>query len=278
MNDHDAERRVYWARQMDEAHQFMMRCARHRVHDCGEPLASIRDGAEQAGVEMMFCDSQVIEGVDRIFFIRQSLIEPLIAVARDMNTRGWVLKIEDAFRTRQIQKGLARKPLVFDRVLKTVLWETGGKTPDAEFMFKRVLALVAYCPQVGTHTSGSAIDISVFHRDDGREVDRDGPYIELSEKTPMASPFICAQAQANRKAITELMRRHGFLEYPYEFWHYNQGDVYDMQLTGRPARFAPVDFDQATGVLTPIENPTEPLNSLDEIRQSIDESLARLTA
>jgi D-alanyl-D-alanine dipeptidase len=278
MNHDDARRRAYWAQQMDEAHQFMMRCAKHPVTECGEPFAPIPDAVEQAGVEALFSDSQVIEGVDRIFYLRRSLIEPLVAVARDMNERGWILKIEDAFRTRRIQKGLARKPVVFDRALKTVLWETEGKTPDPEFMFKRVLALVAYCPQVGTHTSGSAIDISVFNRDDGSEVDRGAPYIELSEKTPMASPFISAEAQANRKAITDLMRRHGFLEYPYEFWHYNQGDVYETDLNGKPARFGPVDFDQATGKLTPIDNPTEPLNSLDEIRQSIEASLARLTA
>jgi len=278
MNHLDSERRAYWAQQMDEAHQFMMRCAQHPVHECGEPFASIRDAVEQGGVDVAFSDSQVIEGVERIFFVRQSLVDPLIAVARDMNERGWVMKIEDAFRTRQIQKGLARKPMVFDRVLKTVLWETDGEVPDADFMARRVLALVAYCPQVGTHTSGSAIDISVLNRDDGSEIDRGGPYIELSEKTPMASPFVSPEAQENRKAITELMRRRGFLEYPYEFWHYNQGDVYDTELTGRPARFAPVDFDPDTGVLTEIDNPTEPLNSLDEIRQSIDESLARLTA
>ena len=43
-----------------------------------------------------------------------------------------------------------------------VIWELDGQTPDADFLFKRLLTLVAQIPKTGTHMSGSAIDISVL--------------------------------------------------------------------------------------------------------------------
>ena len=137
-------------------------------------------------------------------------------------------------------------------------------------------------PKTGTHMSGSAIDISVLHRgqdrgDTTREVDRGAPYLEMSALTPMDSPFISDEARRNRHAITDLMREHGFVEYPYEFWHYSSGDAYDQFLrkTGRPAIYGAVDWDPATGKVTPIPNPTEPLNTQEEIKAEIEAAMKR---
>jgi hypothetical protein len=140
------------------------------------------------------------------------------------------------------------------------------------------MAMVALMPKVGTHMSGSAIDISVLGLADGREVDRGVPYLELSELTPMASPFVSPQAQENRREITAVMRRHGFFEYPFEFWHYNAGDVYESLLreTGAPARYGAIDWDPGDGSVRPLPQPEQPLNSPDEIRAEIDRALQRL--
>ena len=104
-------------------------------------------------------------------------------------------------------------------------------------MFRRCSALVASVPKFGTHMSGSAIDISVMHLDDpSREVDRGAPYLEMSALTPMGSPFVSDAARRNRREITALMRRHGFVDYPWEFWHYSSGDAYEqVLLQDRPA-------------------------------------------
>jgi len=48
----------------------------------------------------------------------------------------------------------------------------------------------------------------------------------MSERTPMASPFVAEDARQNRREITALLGRHGFVAYPWEFWHYNDGDAY----------------------------------------------------
>jgi hypothetical protein len=132
-------------------------------------------------------------------------------------------------------------------------------------------------PRVGTHCSGSAIDVSVFALDGKAEIDRGARYLEISEKTPMDSPFVSGEARSNRKEITDLMARHGFFTYRFEFWHYNKGDVYAEYLSGkgRPARYGPIDFDTATGAITPIADSTKPLNSEEEIAAMMKEAMRR---
>ena len=132
-------------------------------------------------------------------------------------------------------------------------------------------ALIAMNPRVGTHCIGSAIDISVFTLDGKREIDRGAGYLELSELTPMDSPFVPEKARENRAEITSLMARHGFSTYPFEFWHYNGGDAYAEFLarSGRPARYGPIDFDPTSGAITPIVNALEPLNSEADISAMI---------
>jgi D-alanyl-D-alanine dipeptidase len=168
--------------------------------------------------------------------------------------------------------------MVFDAVLSRVMWELGGQRPTPEFMFRRCSALVASVPKFGTHMSGSAIDISVMHLDDPqREVDRGAPYLEMSALTPMGSPFVSDTARRNRRDISALMRRHGFVDYPWEFWHYSSGDAYEQVLlkTGRPAIYGAVQWDPATHQVAPLPQPEQPLNSFDEIRAEIDAALAR---
>jgi len=274
----EEKRRAYWAEQMERAHEFVLKMYEYPVDECGEPLVSLPDAAEAAGVHVEFSAKPHVKGLPRLFVLREELIARFIAAAREMNDRGWVLKVEDAYRTREMQKYLLQQEYVFDVALERVMWERGGEVPSAEFMFRRIGALVALAPKVGTHMSGSALDISVLHRDDGTELDRGGPYVEISERTPHDSPFISARALENRAAITELMRRHGFVAYPWEFWHYSAGDAYDeyFRRTGRSARYGPVDWDPRDGGVTPIENPSEPLNSFEEIQNGIEKALERL--
>ena len=110
----------------------------------------------------------------------------------------------------------------------------------------------------------------------GSELDRGGPYIELSEITPMDCPFVTPEQSASRRAITEVFDEFGFAAYPYEFWHYSRGDLQEAALhrTGQPARYGPVSFDPADGKVTPVPDALEPFVPLDEIRRKIADALA----
>jgi hypothetical protein len=128
--------------------------------------------------------------------------------------------------------------------------------------------------------SGSAIDISVFHRDDGREVWRGNPYLEMSERTPMRSPFVEPEFIENRLAITAVMEAHGFMHFPFEFWHFNKGDAGGHILTNNPAacRYGAVNWNPQTNEVTPVADPLTPLNPLPVIEKEVAAAMRRAGA
>ena len=280
MQSDEVARRAYWTQQLEAAYAFMFESILpYPVVECGEPFVSLREAAAQADVVVAFSSLKHVNNLDRLFYLREGQIPNFLGAAKKMNELGWVLRVEDGYRTREIQKYLGLTPKVFDAVLQRVMWELEGKVPSPEFMFRRCSALVATVPKFATHMSGSAIDISVMNRNDpALEVDRGGPYIELSELTPMDSPFVSGVGQRHRNQITALMRDCGFVEYPWEFWHYSSGDAYDQFLrkTGKPAIYGAVDWDPVTNVVTPMADATAPLNSEEEIRAEIEAALQRL--
>lgn len=272
-------RRAYWTEQLEAARDFMLRAAQQPVTECGEPLVDLAESARDAGVRVTFSDRPHVLGLPRIHRLRAGLVPGFLAAAAAMNRRGWIMHVEDGYRTREMQRHLARHPAVFDAILRTLRWELGGELPTPDFVLRRSMALVALRPKVGTHMSASAIDLSVFRADDGREVDRGAPYLEMSELTPMESPFVSPEALRNRREITALMRDHGFFEYPYEFWHYNGGDVYESVLLGSaaPARYGAVDWNPASNRISPLAEPEQPLNSAADLGAEIERALQRLS-
>ena len=273
----DSNRRAYWAEQMQLGYELIQSTLPFEVRECGEGFASIPHAAGAADVEMMFSDSKIAGDLDRVFFMREGLVKKVIGIGRDMNSRGWILKIEDGYRSMEMQSQLVRKPELFDAILRKCTWENGGQIPPVEMVFRRAMVLIANLPKVGTHMSGSAIDVSVFRRDDGTEVWRGNSYLEMSERTPMRSPFIEAADLQNRLEITSMMESHGFIHFPYEFWHFNQGDAIGHVLKNQPApaRYGPVHWEMQTNRVTPYDDPLSPLNPLSMIEKEIDAAINR---
>ncbi|MFA6290250.1 MAG: M15 family metallopeptidase [Victivallales bacterium] len=275
IKNNDSERREYWMRMLDKADAFMQAVTDYPVKECREPMVSLEEAARAEKVEVVFSDLPHMHGLSRLFYLRTGLIGQFLAVAREMNERGWMLKVEEGYRTMEMQKSLLNRN-IFSAILCRVQWECGCYRPQVDLLYRRIGALVALSPKLGTHMSGSAMDVSVLLRDTGGELDRGGRYLEMSELTPMDSPFIAEQSGKNRREITGIMHKHGFVDYPFEFWHYNDGDAYSEYLnnTRRPARYGAVHMNSLDGSVTPIENPVAPLISTDVIREMMDQILA----
>ncbi len=272
-----AARRAYWSEQMELGYQMVQQLIAFPVQECGERFASIPEAAAAANVEMLFSTSKIAGELDRVYFLRESLVQDIVDIGRQMNARGWILKIEDGFRSLEMQGTLVRKPNLFDAILKKCIWENDGVIPPIETIFRRAIVLIANIPKIGTHMSGSAVDISVFHRDNGGEVWRGFPYLEMSECTPMRSPFVDEQSRANRLEITSVMQSKGFMHFPFEFWHFNKNDAGAHILTSNPApaRFGPVNWDAHTNTVSAVENPLTPLNPLPIFEKEVAAAMER---
>lgn len=278
MSHDEAARIAFWIEYMDRSYALAEAIMRYPLAETSESFASIPDAMQVAGVDVRFSTTKIGGQFERIFQIRASLIPDLVAIARDMNARGWILKIEDGYRTAAMQTALGRAPAVFDRIIKSCIRECGGARPPVDLVFRRAMCLVANVPATGTHLCGAAVDISVYRRDDGSEVWRGKPYLEMSEYTPMDSPFVSAEERANRAAITGVMERHGFMHYEGEFWHYNKGDsLYQIETnSGLPGRYGPAHWDPATNAVTPFADRFAMLTPFDTLEPLIEEAMSRL--
>lgn len=253
---------------------FMREIILYPVQECGEPAVSLEEAASGEGVEVEFSGVPHVNGLKRLYFLREGLIGNFLSVAREINSHGWILKVEDAYRTAEMQR-LGLQKSIFTSILGKVRWECGHAHPPLELFRRRFGALVAPCPKAGTYMSASAVDVSVVGRTGGREVDRGAPYLEMSELTPMDSPFIRSQAAENRGKIKAVLEKHGFAAYPFEFWHYSGGDAFSEYISGsgNPARYGPVNIGPG-GSVSPVDNPLEPLVSDDEFEKLISEASA----
>ena len=258
--------RAYWTQQMEAAYGYMQRLLEYPLQECGQQLASLADKARQSDVKMAFAPGRKLDMFDRVFHVRESLIEPLLRAAEALAGRGYVLRVEDAYRSPKTQMCGARSQYVIQSVLERVRWELDGRTPTGELVMRRLAVWTATTLKFANHTSGSAVDVTVLDSD-GRPADLGGTYPQLSHMTPMASPFISADARRNRRIMCDLLAEEGFAAYPYEFWHFSCGDADSEMLTGegRAGRFGPVHWRQATGAVAAAEDLLKPLVTIDDI-------------
>ncbi len=273
-----SSRIAYWRESMERARGFMDRMMEYPVIESRDALCSIPEAAQAAGVEVRFSDTPIVDDIPRIFEVREGVIGPLLEAAAEMLERGWILKIEDGFRTAEMQRKLARKEAIFDAILRKTVWELGSEDPEAEIVFRRVSVLVATVPKLAGHMSGCAVDISVLDRDTQEPLERGGPYLEMSELTPMFSPFISPVALINRSEITAVMERFGFAAYPFEFCHYSLGVAFaeDLRHTGIPACYGAVHRNPIDGSIDPIDDLAIPLHDAQDILDEIRSAKQRL--
>lgn len=274
----EEKRRYYWQEMMEAGYDFMMKIMDYPVQECRESLVSLPGVLKGTGIKVYFSRRRLMKTQPSIFRLRSGLVKDFLALAQAINRQGLVLRIEDAYRTSKMQNPLNRKETVLKEIIRRLLWEKKSQNLTPEFIFRRLTVLITTIPKIGTHMSGSALDISVLFQSKKRELERGGHYLEMSEFTPMDSPFISTAARKNRWKINGLMLEYGFHAYPFEFWHYSSGDAYAEYLSGsgQPGRYGPVDLvPNSNGRVKHIKNPKKPLISPDEIGEKLSKILCQ---
>lgn len=74
------------------------------------------------------------------------------------------------------------------------------------------------------HSTGGAVDVSIIYN--GKQLDMGTKMGEFNEKTYTHSNKISSEAKKNRKLISRIMKKAGFVNYPTEWWHWSYGDRY----------------------------------------------------
>jgi zinc D-Ala-D-Ala dipeptidase len=135
----------------------------------------------------------------------------LAEVARDVASRGLVVKVFDCYRPVRA-------------VADFVRWahDPNAQAAKAEFypsVDKRTLFRDGYIASHSGHSRGSTADLTLAHAD-GQELDMGTPFDFFSPKSWTADPTIGPAQHANRMLLAAAMRRHGFRGYDKEWWHF----------------------------------------------------------
>ena len=68
-------RRTYWSRFMDEAYRFVEEIIAQPVAESGELMTPLPVAVKQAGVEVTFSEKPHVDGHERLYYLREGLIE-----------------------------------------------------------------------------------------------------------------------------------------------------------------------------------------------------------
>jgi len=154
-----------------------------------------------------------IDGYEKaVCYLTREAAAALAEVARDLEKQGLAIKAYDCYRpvravahfvrwARNLQD-VARKAEYYPQVEKNNLFRDG------------------YIAARSGHSRGSTMDIGLVTRADGRELDMSTPFDFFSPRSAPGDKTVSVQAQANRKLLADAMRRHGFMPYNKEWWHF----------------------------------------------------------
>ena len=139
--------------------------------------------------------------------------EALAAVARDLQRDGYALQVFDCYRPQRA-------------VGHFVEWARGPDDPASKQRHypdvDKSALLGDYIAETYGHSRGLTLDLTLARCEAGAcaPIDMGTPFDFFDERAHTDSPRITAQQRANRERLRDAMVRHGFCNYPLEWWHY----------------------------------------------------------
>ena len=176
-------------------------------------------------------------GYDNEFVARVSVINKLLSVAGAL-PEGIRLSVKETYRPLSVQQ----------RIYQCRAERLAQEPENRHLSTPAIMELTAQFiapPSVAGHPTGGAVDVSLVN-DSGCELDMGCGYDE-DEKASNGRCFsfcdqLSAPVRSNRALLVAAMSAGGFINYPYEWWHWSYGDRYWAAVTGAPAAlYGPVD-------------------------------------
>lgn len=145
-------------------------------------------------------------------FLTRPAAEALAAVAAEAARVGHGLRIFDCYRPARAVAHFARwAGDLADTRTKPAFY------PDLE---KKDLFAEGYIAARSGHSRGSTLDLTLFDRATGADLDMGTPFDLFSPLSWPASDAVNTAQKANRARLAALMARHGFLPFEKEWWHF----------------------------------------------------------
>lgn len=138
--------------------------------------------------------------------------EALKLVQEDLQQQNLCLKVYDGYRP-QIAVNH------FMRWAKD-LNDTTNKEQFYPKVNKRNLFFEGYIASRSGHSRGSTVDLTIIDGNTNEPVDMGSPYDFFGEESWVDYQNITAEQKRNRNLLQNVMLKHGFRNYPKEWWHF----------------------------------------------------------
>jgi D-alanyl-D-alanine dipeptidase len=161
---------------------------------------------------------RVLYPLPRIFLHRDTA-RALAGVQRELQKRGLGLKVWDAYR-----------PLSVQRKMWNLIRDERYVSNPAK--------------NKGRHTRGTAVDVTLIDKL-GRELPMPSDFDDFSERAHRDYQGGTAEERRNRQLLEDVMRKHGFVGYPTEWWHFDL-----EKWKNYPPLDIPIETLAATGTTT----------------------------
>ena len=180
--------------------------------DAGAAVPGLRVDMRYAGTDNFV--GMPVRGYEspRCLLLRPAA-EALAAVARDLQRDGYVLHVFDCYRPQRA-------------VAHFVEWARGPDDPASKQRHypdvDKSALLGEYIAETSGHSRGLTVDLTLARCEAGTctPLDMGTPFDFFDERAHTDSPRITAQQRAGRERLRDAMARHGFRNYPLEWWHY----------------------------------------------------------
>lgn len=154
-----------------------------------------------------------IDGYEKpLCYLTRSAAEALAKVQGDLASQGLGVKVFDCYRpTRAVAHFMRWARATGDIVMKTQFY------PEED---KRHLFNKGYLASRSGHSRGSTVDLSLVTLTGRTELDMGTPFDFFSKRSWPGDKGVSAEAQRNRKVLSNAMRKRGFLPHSKEWWHF----------------------------------------------------------
>ena len=158
-----------------------------------------------------------VEGYHKpVIIISKEAAEALEGMVADLKSKGYGLKVFDAYRPqRAVNEFIKWARELDDTLMKREFYP---RVP------KQQLFSQGYIASRSGHSRGSTIDLTLVDLESKCEVDMGSSFDFFGEISHHGTSKISAEQQANREILKKAMTSHGFRLYPKEWWHYTLKD------------------------------------------------------
>jgi len=154
-----------------------------------------------------------IEGYysNKLILTKQTALA-LKLVQEELLNNNLCLKVYDGYRPQQAVSHFVRwAKILNDTINKSVFY------PNVE---KKNLFRAGYIASKSGHSRGSTIDLTIIDGSTGKPLNMGSPYDFFGQESWVNFSGVTKKQKENRQLLQTIMQKHGFRNYPKEWWHF----------------------------------------------------------